>query len=47
MQLRYGFNEIYGWWHLSQGEHRERIRRRLRLMGTQVARVFVGRFSTC
>lgn len=41
MQLRYGFNEIYGWWHLSQGEHRERIRRRLRLMGTQVIRIFV------
>ena len=41
MQLRYGFNEIYGWWHLSQGEQRERIRRRLRLMGTQVVRVFV------
>ena len=41
MQLRYGFNEIYGWWHFSQGEHRERIRRRLRLMGTQVIRIFV------
>ena len=41
MQLRYGFNEIYGWWALSQGEHRERIQRLLRLMGTQVMRVFV------
>jgi hypothetical protein len=41
MQLRYGFNEIYGWWDLSQGEHRERISRRLRLMGTQVIRIFV------
>lgn len=41
MQLRYGFNEIYGWWHLSQGESRENIRRRLRLMGTQVVRLFV------
>lgn len=41
MQLRYGFNEIYGWWHLSQGPHRDEIRRRLQLMGTQVIRVFV------
>jgi glycosyl hydrolase family 39 (putative alpha-L-iduronidase) len=41
MQLRYGFNEVYGWWHFSQGEHRERIRRRHRLMGTQVVRLFV------
>ena len=41
MQLRYGFNEIYGWWALSQGQHRERIQRRLRLMGTEVIRVFV------
>lgn len=41
MQLRYGFNEIYGWWPLSQGEDRERIKRRLRLMGTKVVRVFV------
>lgn len=41
MQLRYGFNEVYGWWHLSQGEARETIQHRLRLMGTQVVRVFV------
>lgn len=41
MQLRYGFNEIYGWWNLSQGPHRERIRRRLQLMGTHVVRLFV------
>ena len=41
MQLRYGFNEIYGWWHFSRGEHRERIRSRHRLMGTQVVRLFV------
>lgn len=41
MQLRYGFNEINGWWHISRGEHSELIRRRLRLMGTQVIRVFV------
>lgn len=41
MELRYGFNEVYGWWHLSQGDGREEIRRRLRLMGTQVIRLFV------
>ena len=40
MQLRYGFNEVYGWWHLSQGPHGEAIRRRLRLMGTEAVRVF-------
>jgi hypothetical protein len=41
MQLRYGFNEIYGWWDLSQGPYRALIQRRLRRMGTQVVRVFV------
>jgi hypothetical protein len=41
MRLRYGFNEIYGWWDLSQGPHRARIQRRLRRMGTEVVRVFV------
>jgi hypothetical protein len=41
MGLRYGFNEIDGWWHVSQGEYRDRIQRRLRLMGTQVVRIFV------
>jgi len=41
MKLRYGFNEIYGWWHLSQGPHKEEIQRRLRLMDTKVIRVFV------
>ena len=41
MQLRYGFNEVYGWWALSQGEYRQRVQRRLRLMGTEVIRVFV------
>lgn len=41
MQLRYGFNEINGWWHFSQGPHSEEIRARLRLMGTQVMRIFV------
>ncbi len=41
MQLRYGFNEIDGWAAFALGEHREEIRRRLRLMGTKVIRVFV------
>lgn len=41
MKMRHGFNEIYGWWHLSQGEHRAEIQRRLRLMETKVVRVFV------
>jgi hypothetical protein len=41
MRLRYGFNEIGGWWALARGEHRHAIRRRLRLMGTQVMRIFV------
>lgn len=41
MQLRYGFNEIDGWWHMSLGKHAEQIRRRLRLMDTRVIRVFV------
>ncbi len=40
MKLRYGFNEVYGWWHLAQGPAREKIQRRLRLMGTSVIRVF-------
>lgn len=40
MQLRYGFNEIYGWWHLAQGPSKSKIQRRLRLMGTSVIRVF-------
>jgi hypothetical protein len=41
MQLRYGFNEIDGWAAFSMGEHRDAIHRRLRLMGTDVIRVFV------
>jgi hypothetical protein len=41
MQLRYGFNEIDDWWAFSLGDQRERIRRRLRLMDTQVIRIFV------
>jgi hypothetical protein len=40
-RLVYGFNEIDAWWHFSLGDHRERIRRRLRLMDTQVMRIFV------
>jgi hypothetical protein len=41
MQLRYGFNEIDGWAAFSMGEHRDVIRRRLQLMGTEVIRLFV------
>jgi hypothetical protein len=41
MQMRYGFNEIDGWWHMSLGKHGEQVRRRLRLMSTQVIRIFV------
>jgi hypothetical protein len=41
MQLRYGFNEVDCWWHISIGPDGEQIRRRLRLMGTRVIRVFV------
>lgn len=41
MQLRYGFNEIDGWWHMSLGAHGERIRHRLRCMDTAVIRVLV------
>lgn len=39
--MRYGFNEIDGWWHIGLGSHRETIRRHHRLMGTQVVRIFV------
>jgi hypothetical protein len=41
MQMRYGFNEIDGWWHISLGKHSENVRRRLRLMDTRVIRIFV------
>ena len=41
MQLRYGFNEVTGWQAFAVGEHRERIRRRLRLMDTRVVRILV------
>ena len=40
MNLRYGFNEIYGWWHSSRGKHSAQVRRRLRLMDTKVMRIF-------
>lgn len=41
MCLRYGFNEIDAWQHIALGKHREEIRRRHRLMGTQIVRIFV------
>jgi hypothetical protein len=41
MRLRYGFNEVDGWWDIGLGPHRERIRQHHRLMGTQVVRIFV------
>ncbi|MGD9713120.1 MAG: hypothetical protein AB7V46_13765 [Thermomicrobiales bacterium] len=41
MQLRYGFNEIDAWWHVSLGPHSEEIRRQMRRMSTSVVRLFV------
>jgi len=41
MRLRYGFNEVDGWWDIGLGPHRERLRHHHRLMGTEVVRVFV------
>lgn len=41
MQLRYGFNEVYGWHAFAEGPHRALIQRRMRLMGTKVVRLFV------
>jgi hypothetical protein len=41
MKLQYGFNEIDGWGAFALGEHKDKIHRRLRLMGTKVVRVFV------
>lgn len=41
MQLRYGFNEIDAWWHVSFGQRRPEIQRQLRMMRTAVIRVFV------
>ncbi len=40
MRLRYGFNEVYGWWHFSRGEHNAEVRRHLRLMDTRIIRIF-------
>ncbi len=40
MRLRYGFNEIYGWWNMSRGEHNTEVRRHLRLMDTRIIRIF-------
>ena len=40
MRLRYGFNEVDGWWDIGLGPHRERLRHHHRLMGTEVVRVF-------
>jgi hypothetical protein len=41
MGMRYGFNEINGWWHMSEGPHSAAIRRRIRLMDTRLVRIFV------
>lgn len=40
-RLRYGFNEIDGWPDFAFGEKRHEIYRRLRLMNTEVVRLFV------
>ncbi len=40
-RLRYGFNEIDGWPAFAMGERRGEIHRRLRLMNTEVIRIFV------
>ena len=40
MRLRYGFNEINGWWHMSRGAHNAEVRRHLRLMDTKIIRIF-------
>jgi hypothetical protein len=41
MRLRYGFNEVDGWWDIGLGPHRERIRHHHRLMGTRIVRIFM------
>lgn len=41
MHLRYGFNEVDGWWSIGLGPHRERLRHQHRLMGTEIVRIFV------
>ena len=40
-RLRYGFNEIDGWPGFAYSESREEIYRRLRLMNTEIVRLFV------
>lgn len=40
-RLRFGFNEIDGWPDFAYGEKRDEIHRRLRLMNTEVVRLFV------
>jgi hypothetical protein len=40
-RLRYGFNEVDGWWDIGLGPHRDRFRRHHRLMATEVVRIFV------
>ncbi len=41
VRLRYGVNETDSWWHFAQGPARDRIRRRLREMGTEIIRIFL------
>jgi len=40
MQMRYGFNEVAGWWHMAMAEDSAKVRARLRLMDTNVIRIF-------
>src|SRR4029079_3817558 len=40
MQMRYGFNEVAGWWHMAMAEDSAKVRARLRLMDTKVIRIF-------
>lgn len=46
MRMRYGFNEVSGWWHISRSEHGAKVRERLRLMNTKVVRIFAFDLST-
>ncbi|HEX6000134.1 MAG TPA: hypothetical protein VFZ16_12190 [Hyphomicrobiaceae bacterium] len=41
MHLRYGFNEVDGWWSIGLGPHRKELQRHHRLMGTEIVRIFV------
>jgi len=47
MQLRYGFNEVDGWWHISLGPNSEQIRRRLRLLQLLHTKFLLPCFSSC